>query len=97
MTEKIQAHHLGRKAILYVRQSSAHQVLHNRESGALQYAMRERLTRLGWSEIETIDDDLGRSAAGSVARAGFERMVAEVCLGKVGAVAAREVALLQKS
>ena len=53
--------------------------------------MRDRLTALGWSEIETVDDDLGRSAAGGVARAGFERMVAEVCLGKVGAVAAREV------
>ena len=91
MSEKIRPHHLERKAILYVRQSSAHQVLHNRESQALQYAMRDRLTALGWSEIETIDDDLGRSAAGGVARAGFERMVAEVCLGKVGAVAAREV------
>jgi DNA invertase Pin-like site-specific DNA recombinase len=90
-TDKIRPHHLDRKAILYVRQSSAHQVLHNRESGALQYAMRDRLVALGWSEIETVDDDLGRSAAGSVARAGFDRMVAEVCLGKVGAVAAREV------
>jgi len=88
---KILPHHLERKAILYVRQSSAHQVLHNRESSALQYAMRGRLTMLGWSEVETIDDDLGRSAAGGVQRAGFERMVAEVCLGKVGAVAAREV------
>tara|TARA_R110002167_G_scaffold38412_17_gene119658 strand:- start:952 stop:1638 length:687 start_codon:yes stop_codon:yes gene_type:complete len=67
------------------------QVLHNRESGTLQYAMRDRLTALGWSRIETIDDDLGRSAAGGVARVGFDRMVAEVCLGKVGAVAAREV------
>jgi DNA invertase Pin-like site-specific DNA recombinase len=91
MSDKIRPHHLGRKAILYVRQSSSHQVLHNRESRALQYAMRDRLTTLGWSEIEIIDDDLGRSAAGSVTRAGFERMVAEVCLGKVGAVAAREV------
>jgi DNA invertase Pin-like site-specific DNA recombinase len=91
MIDKIGSHHLARKAILYVRQSSAHQVLHNRESSALQYAMRERLATLGWSDIETIDDDLGRSAAGGVARAGFERMVAEVCLGKVGAVAAREV------
>jgi DNA invertase Pin-like site-specific DNA recombinase len=89
--EKISSHHLERKAILYVRQSSAHQVLHNRESGALQYAMRDRLATLGWSCIETIDDDLGRSAAGGVTRAGFDRMVAEVCLGKVGAVAAREV------
>ena len=89
--DKIRPQHLDRRAILYVRQSSSHQVLHNRESRALQYAMRERLTALGWSEIEIIDDDLGRSAAGGVIRAGFERMVAEVCLGKVGAVAAREV------
>ncbi|MER9203783.1 recombinase family protein [Mesorhizobium sp. M0933] len=57
----------------------------------LQYAMRDRLTVLGWSRVETIDDDLGRSAAGGVVRASFDRMVAEVCLGKVGAVAAREV------
>jgi DNA invertase Pin-like site-specific DNA recombinase len=91
MSDKIRQHHLDRRAILYVRQSSSHQVLHNRESRTLQYAMRERLTALGWSEIEVVDDDLGRSAAGGVMRAGFERMVAEVCLGKVGAVAAREV------
>ena len=89
--DKIRPHHLERKAILYVRQSSAHQVLHNRESSALQYAMRDRLVALGWSQIETIDDDLGVSAAGGIARTGFDRMVAEVCLGKVGAVAAREV------
>jgi hypothetical protein len=80
--EKIGPHHLERKAILYVRQSSPYQVLHNRESSALQYAMRDRLSALGWSRIETVDDDLGRSAAGGVIRAGFERMVAEVCLGK---------------
>lgn len=91
MSEKITAHHLERKAILYVRQSSAHQVMHNQESRLLQYAMRERLHEFGWSEIEVIDDDLGRSATGAVTRAGFQRMVAEVCLGKVGAVAAREV------
>src|SRR5262245_14386779 len=59
ISDKICPHHLERKAILYVRQSSAHQVLHNRESSALQYAMRDRLTTLGWSEIEVIDDDLG--------------------------------------
>ena len=91
ISDKLRPHHLERKALLYVRQSSAHQVLHNRESSALQYAMRDRLTALGWSEIEVIDDDLGRSAAGGVPRAGFERMVADVCLGKVGAVCAREV------
>src|SRR6201997_3455230 len=91
IADKIRTHHLERKAILYVRQSSTHQVMHNQESRLLQYAMRDRLTALGWSEIEVIDDDLGRSAAGGVQRAGFERMVAQVCLGKVGAVAAREV------
>jgi DNA invertase Pin-like site-specific DNA recombinase len=90
-TDKIKSHHLTRRAMVYVRQSSAHQVLHNPESRALQYAMRDRLAALGWSEIEVVDEDLGCSAAGGVARAGFERMVAEVCLGKVGAVAAREV------
>ena len=91
IVEKIGPHHLERKAILYVRQSSPHQALYNRESSALQYAMRDRLIALGWSRIETIDDDLGRSASGNTTRVGFDRMVAEVCLGKVGAVAAREV------
>lgn len=91
MNDKLRAHHLERKAILYVRQSSSYQVTHNEESRRLQYAMRNRLEELGWREIEVIDEDLGRSAAGTVARSGFERMVADVCLGKVGAVAAREV------
>jgi DNA invertase Pin-like site-specific DNA recombinase len=70
----------ARKAMLYVRQSSPYQVLHNRESQALQYAMRDRLAQLGWSEIEVVDEDLGRSAASGAPRVGFERMVAEVCL-----------------
>jgi hypothetical protein len=91
MSDKIKPHHLERKAILYIRQSSAYQVSQNLESQKLQYAMQERLQQLGWREIEVVDEDLGRSAAGTVTRAGFERMVAEVCLGKVGAVAAREV------
>jgi DNA invertase Pin-like site-specific DNA recombinase len=91
MSDKIKPHHLERKAILYIRQSSLYQVNHNLESKKLQYAMEQRLQQLGWREIEVVDDDLGRSAAGTVTRAGFERMVAEVCMGKVGAVAAREV------
>jgi DNA invertase Pin-like site-specific DNA recombinase len=77
--------------MLYVRQSSPHQVIRNEESRRLQYAMKDRLQELGWTEIEVVDDDLGQSAAGSAHRRGFERMVSEVCLGKVGAVAAREV------
>src|SRR5260370_40940331 len=84
ISEKIRPHHLERKAILYVRQSSAPQVLHNRESGALQYAMRDRLTALRWSRIETVDADLGRSAAGGVARAGFCRRVAAGRPGTAG-------------
>src|SRR5438128_10861576 len=91
MSDKIRPQHLARKAILYIRQSSAYQVAHNLESQRLQYAMQDRLQQLGWREIEVVDDDLGRSAAGLVTRAGFARMVAEVCLGKAGAVAAREV------
>src|SRR6516164_2559796 len=91
MSDKIKPHHLERKAILYVRQSSTYQVQNNLESQKLQYAMRDRLSSLGWSDIEVVDEDLGRSASGTVTRAGFERMVAEVCLGRVGAVAAREV------
>ena len=91
MSDKIKPQHLSRKAILYVRQSSAYQVSHNLESQRLQYAMQDRLQHLGWREIDVVDEDLGRSAAGMVIRSGFERMVADVCLGKVGAVAAREV------
>lgn len=90
-SDKIHAQHLARKAVLYVRQSSAFQVLHNQESQKLQYAMQSRLRDLGFTNIEVIDEDLGRSATGTQARSGFERMVSEVCLGRVGAVAAREV------
>lgn len=91
MSEKIKPQHLARKAILYVRQSSTYQVMHNLESQKLQYAMETRLRSLGWIEVEIVDEDLGRSAGGSVTRTGFERMVTQVCLGEVGAVCAREV------
>jgi DNA invertase Pin-like site-specific DNA recombinase len=91
MSEKIKAHHLNRKAVLYVRQSSPFQVSHNEESRRLQYAMEQRIRNLGWQAVSVIDEDLGRSASGDVERIGFQRMVAEVCLGRVGVVAAREV------
>ncbi len=87
MSDKIRPQHLGRKAVLYVRQSTGYQVAHNLESQRLQYGMEQRLRSLGWPQIEIIDEDLGRSADGDTQRAGFERMVADVCLGKVGAVA----------
>ena len=87
MSEKIKSHHRERKAVLYIRQSSAYQVAHNQESGKLQYAMRQRLADLGWQTIEVVDEDLGRSAAGTTTRSGFERMVADVCLGYAVGVA----------
>ncbi|MEK7862250.1 MAG: recombinase family protein, partial [Chloroflexota bacterium] len=74
-----------------VRQSTPHQVQHNEESRRLQYAMGDRLRTLGWSAVDVIDEDLGRSAGGTVDRLGFQRLVASVSLGEVGAVAAREL------
>src|SRR2546430_16810936 len=97
MSDKIRPQHVARKAILYVRQSSAYQVNHNLESQRLQYAMQDRLHQLGWREVDVVDEDLGRSAAGTVTRAGFERMVAEVCLGNVGGVVAREESRFSRS
>src|SRR2546427_12655097 len=90
MSDKIRSQHIARKALLYVRQSSSYQVNHNLESQKLQYAMQERLCGLGFQDIEVIDEDLGCSAAGTVTRSGFERMVAQGCMGHIGAVAARD-------
>ena len=89
--ELIPAQLLKRKAVVYVRQSTQSQVMTNLESQRRQYDLVDVARQRGFADIEVIDDDLGRSAAGGVTRVGFERMVAEVCLGKVGAVAAREV------
>jgi len=91
MSEKLTSNHLQRQAIVYVRQSSHQQLVHNTESTRLQYAMEERVRDLGWREVEIIDEDQGRSATTTSGRTGFQRMVAEVCLGKIGAVAAIEV------
>lgn len=91
MSEKITAQHLERRAVVYVRQSTPKQVSFNQESRLLQYAMRERLRDLGWSEVDLIDDDLGCTASGAVQRPGFERLVTRVGLGELGAVAARDV------
>jgi len=91
MSDKVSVQHTARKAIVYVRQSTPSQVLHHREGLALQYRMQQRLIELGWHEIEVIDEDLGRSASGVRPREGFQRLVAEVSLGRVGAVAAHEL------
>ncbi|MEN6386354.1 MAG: recombinase family protein [Phycisphaerales bacterium] len=91
MNEKIKPTHLSRKAIIYIRQSSQFQVNNYTESQKLQYGMKTRLNQIGWHDIEVIDDDLGISASGGEKRHGFERMVTEVCMGNIGAVAAREL------
>jgi DNA invertase Pin-like site-specific DNA recombinase len=97
--QKVTARHLQRQAMLYVRQSTFHQVLENTESTARQYALRERATALGWKaeRIVVIDQDLGQSAASAIDRAGFQRLVAEVGLGHVGLVMGLEVSRLARS
>ena len=80
---KVQPQHLRRGAFVYVRQSSASQVEHNRESTQRQYALVERARSLGWTpeQVTVIDDDLGLSGATAQGRSGFARMTAEVVLG----------------
>ncbi len=71
---RIAPDHLGRQAIVYVRQSTQDQLLHNHESRRRQYGLADRARQLGWAEPVVIDDDLGRSGGG-VARPGFERLL----------------------
>ncbi len=97
--QKITARHLQLQAMLYVRQSTLHQVFENTESTARQYALRERAIALGWetSQIVVIDQDLGQSGASAADREGFQRLVAEVGLGRVGLVMGLEVSRLARS
>jgi hypothetical protein len=98
-TDKIQARHRERQAIVYVRQSTVRQVLQHQESTRLQYALSDRGRQLGWGQdqVVVIDDDLGRSAASTLHRPGFQRLVAEVGLGHVGLVLGIEVSRLARS
>lgn len=91
--------HLQRLAYLYVRQSTLQQVLEHTESTTRQYALRERALALGWpaERIHVIDQDLGQSGASAVDRLGFQRLVADVGLGKVGLVLGLEVSRLARS
>ena len=93
---KITSEHLGRGAYVYIRQSTADQVLHNHESRRRQYGLADRARTLGWSTVEVIDDDLGRSGGG-VTRPGFERLIAAICAGNVGAVLAIEASRLARN
>ena len=88
---------LRRQAVVYVRQSTAAQVHDNMESQRRQYALVELAKQCGFSQVELIDDDLGRSASGSVARPGFERLVPLLCAGNVGAVFCLEASRLARN
>jgi DNA invertase Pin-like site-specific DNA recombinase len=93
---KITADHLGRSAFVYIRQSTADQLLHNPESRRRQYGLADRARQLGWSSVEVIDDDLGRSGGG-IRRLGFERLLAAICEGRVGAVLSIEASRLARN
>lgn len=97
MHAKITADHLNRSAIVYVRQSTMSQVLGNLESQKRQYAMAEAARCAGFAAVNVIDEDLGRSGSGLVVRPGFQRLVAEVCSGAVGAVYCIEASRLARN
>ena len=97
---KVRPEHLRRLACLYVRQSSPHQMLHNRESRERQYALQARARELGWprNAIRIIDDDLGKSAADTQPqrRDGFKDLLARISVGEVGIVLGLEVSRLAR-
>jgi DNA invertase Pin-like site-specific DNA recombinase len=93
---KITTEHLARSAYVYIRQSTADQLVHNQESQRRQYGLADRARQLGWASVEVIDDDLGRSGGG-VSRPGFERMLAAICEGRAGAVFAIEASRLARN
>jgi DNA invertase Pin-like site-specific DNA recombinase len=94
-----QTHHRERLAIVYIRQSTVQQVERHQESTRLQYALVDRAFHLGWARetIVVVDDDLGRSGATIEGRLGFQRLVAEVGLGRVGLVLGVEMSRLARS
>jgi DNA invertase Pin-like site-specific DNA recombinase len=93
---KIRAEHLARRACVYIRQSTFDQVQHNRESQLRQYGLADRARALGWPDVFVIDDDLGRSGSG-IHRPGFERLLATLCSGEIGAVFCIEASRLARN
>ena len=96
---KVQAQHLRRLAIVYVRQSSPQQVLHHRESTALQYDLRRYAVELGWplERVLVIDDDQATTGQTAVHRSGYHRILAEVDLDHVGIILGIEMSRLARS
>lgn len=97
MNAKLTAERLRRRALVYIRQSSPTQVMHNQESQRRQYALVDRARELGFVDVIAIDDDLGRSGSGLIERPGFQRLVAEICTGEVGAVLSLEASRLARN
>jgi DNA invertase Pin-like site-specific DNA recombinase len=97
MNPKITPDHLGRGAVVYVRQSTMGQVVENTESQRRQYALVESAHATGFSSVTVIDDDLGRSGSGLIARPGFQKLVASVCAGAIGAVFCIEASRLARN
>jgi DNA invertase Pin-like site-specific DNA recombinase len=97
VSSKITLDHLGRRAVVYVRQSTPIQVLNNLESQRRQYGLADYARELGFNDVFTIDDDLGKSGSGLVERPGFQRLVAEVCGGQIGAVLCIEASRLARN
>ena len=98
-SDKITDEHLGRMAIVYVRQSTQHQVMEHRESTARQYALADRATALGWPKaaVEVIDEDQGRSGSSVEGRSGFGRLLTEVSSDRVGISLGLEMSRLARS
>jgi DNA invertase Pin-like site-specific DNA recombinase len=96
---KVTADHLGRDAYLYVRQSTMRQVIENSESATRQYDLRQRAVALGWplEQLVVIDQDQAHSAVSAADREGFQRLVAEVGMGKAGIVLGLEVSRLARN
>src|SRR3954467_11475148 len=96
---KLRPWHLDRAAIVYVRQSTPQQVLDHQESTARQYALADRAVALGWprSQVQVIDDDLGKSGQSAEGRPGFQRLLAEVALDHVGLILGLEMSRLARS
>src|SRR6201991_5211548 len=93
---KITPEHLSRAAFVYVRQSSQYQVVNNLESQRRQYGLVDRARELGWDDVQIVDADLGRSGGGT-ARPGFEKLLAAICEGRVGAVVSLEASRLARN
>jgi DNA invertase Pin-like site-specific DNA recombinase len=98
-SELVKADHLSRKAVVYIRQSTPHQVVSNQESLRLQYALCQRARELGWHDaaIDVIDADLGLSGAAASHRQGFKDLVARVTLGEIGIILSIEVTRLARN